>query len=84
MDFDLSNIQTVVLTPVEPAIAFAVVIGLICGVVGALFYGGFDYQQNKQWAPKKKMAGFTAFFLAVSVGLSLFSTAVQLSMNPTI
>lgn len=83
MDFDLSSIQAVVLTPIKPAIAFATVVGLIGGAIVALFHVGFDYQKNKQWTEKKKIAGFTVFSLATSIGLSVFVAAAQLSMAPT-
>lgn len=84
MDVDLSDIQTVVLTPVQPAIVFAAVVGLVGGAFIALVQFGLDYRQNKQWLNKKKMIGFTFFCLVLFAATSVGLAASQLSMNPTI
>lgn len=85
MDIDLSDIQTVVLTPVAPAIVFAAIIGIAGGAIVTLVQLSLEYREIRQWWRTRTFAFayLPLFYLALFGCYSVILAAVQLSMIPT-
>ena len=84
MDINLSDIQTVMLTPAAPAIVFAAVVGLVCGAIAASVNFALSYKKGDQWPSRRYIVGATAFDVGVFELFTVGLSAVQLSENPTV
>lgn len=83
MEIDPSDIQTVVLTPIAPALRFAIIVGFLGGIVVAAVSIGLEYWKNKQWPERKLTLTYSLFCVALFCFYAAALGAVQLSMNPT-
>lgn len=82
MEIDPLDIQTVVLTPIAPALRFASIVGFLGGIVVAAISIGLEYWKNKQWPERRLTLKYSLAYVALICFYAAALNAIQLSMNP--